>query len=61
MADLSFSVDAGMQDGTGDGSYMDFIHNFLSVAAVSAHQLNYKQFEYSRIELMRLIDYNGTP
>jgi hypothetical protein len=35
IADLSFSKDARMQDGTGDGSYMDFIHKYMSVLGVS--------------------------
>jgi len=38
MADLMFSHDAGMQDGTGDGSYMDFLHKYMSVVAVSTYQ-----------------------
>ena len=38
MADLTFSHDAGMQDGTGDGSYMEFIHKFMFILAVSTYQ-----------------------
>lgn len=35
MADVSFSKDGGMQDGTGDGSYLDFIHKYTHIAGVS--------------------------
>lgn len=34
MADLMFSHNAGMPDGTGGGSYMGFIHKYMSVIAV---------------------------
>jgi hypothetical protein len=35
MADLSFANDAGIQDGTGDAFYPDFVHKYMSVVAVS--------------------------
>jgi len=35
MADLSFAKDAGIQVGTGDGSYMGFIHKFMATVGVS--------------------------
>ncbi|APA13544.1 hypothetical protein sscle_11g083140 [Sclerotinia sclerotiorum 1980 UF-70] len=34
MADLSFSKHAGLQDGTGDNSYMSYIHKYMSFAAM---------------------------
>ena len=34
MADLSFGNDAGMQAGTGDSSYMDFVHKWVSTLGV---------------------------
>ncbi|KAF7854777.1 hypothetical protein EAF04_010345 [Stromatinia cepivora] len=34
MADLSFSKHAGLQDGTGDNSYMSFIHKYMSFAGI---------------------------
>jgi hypothetical protein len=34
MADLSFAHDAGMQDGTGDNSYMDFVHKYIALFSV---------------------------
>ena len=34
MADLGFANDAGMQDGTGDGLYLDFLHKFMGVIGV---------------------------
>jgi hypothetical protein len=44
MADLSFAHDAGMQDGTGDNSYMDFIHKYVALFSVS-HLLLYACFQ----------------
>ena len=35
MADLSFANDAGIQEGTGDAFYPDFVHKYMSVVAVS--------------------------
>lgn len=35
MADLSFANDAGMQDGTGDGLYLDFLYKYMNVVGVS--------------------------
>ncbi|CAD6451908.1 7a9d94ff-9170-4066-ba75-deea6008af81 [Sclerotinia trifoliorum] len=34
MADLSFSKHAGLQDGTGDNSYMSHIHKYMSFASM---------------------------
>jgi hypothetical protein len=34
MADLSFGNDAGLQDGTGDRTYPNFLHKFMSLVAV---------------------------
>lgn len=38
MADLSFANDAGMQDGTGDGFYADFLHKYIAAISVSILQ-----------------------
>jgi hypothetical protein len=41
MADLMFSHDAGMQDGTGDWSYMKFLLKHMSVVAAIALLTHY--------------------
>jgi len=41
MADLSFANDAGIQDGTGDAFYPDFVHKYMSVVAVRISSLNF--------------------
>jgi hypothetical protein len=38
MADLGFGQDFGMQDGTGDSWYMDYIHDFMRFSAVRRSQ-----------------------
>ncbi|KAG4441033.1 hypothetical protein IFR05_003488 [Cadophora sp. M221] len=43
MADLSFAHDAGMQSGTGDNTYMHFIHKYMSAAGVIAVLRNLSQ------------------
>jgi hypothetical protein len=35
MVDLSFADDAGMQDGTGDPTYSDFLHKYVFAIGVS--------------------------
>ena len=40
MADLSFANDAGMQDGTGDGLYLDFLCKFMGVVGVRVPRPN---------------------
>ncbi|KAI9651077.1 hypothetical protein NHQ30_001114 [Ciborinia camelliae] len=43
MADLSFSKHAGLQDGTGDNSYMSYIHKYMSFAGVAGSLRNLAQ------------------
>ncbi|KAH7360828.1 cytochrome P450 [Rhexocercosporidium sp. MPI-PUGE-AT-0058] len=43
MADLSFAHDARMQSGTGDNTYMHFIHKYMSAAGVIAVLRNLSQ------------------
>ncbi|KAF7948150.1 uncharacterized protein EAE97_003561 [Botrytis byssoidea] len=43
MADLSFSKHAGLQDGTGDNSYMSYVHKYMSFAVIIASLRNLAQ------------------
>jgi cytochrome P450 len=40
MADLGFAQDSGMQDGKGDPSYMQFIHDYMRTTATVASLRN---------------------
>ncbi len=39
MADLGFAKDAGMQDGTGDRTSMQYLHDYMQVTAVRLYGL----------------------
>ncbi|EMR83706.1 hypothetical protein ACHAP3_003026 [Botrytis cinerea] len=43
MADLSFSKHSGLQDGTGDNSYMSYVHKYLSFSVIIASLRNLAQ------------------
>ncbi|KAF7914358.1 uncharacterized protein EAF01_000764 [Botrytis porri] len=43
MADLSFSKHAGLQDGTGDNSYMSYVHKYMSFGVIIASLRNIAQ------------------
>ncbi|KAF7876990.1 uncharacterized protein EAF02_008210 [Botrytis sinoallii] len=43
MADLSFSKHAGLQDGTGDNSYMSYIHKYMTFAVIIGSLRNLAQ------------------
>ncbi|TGO42003.1 hypothetical protein BHYA_0013g00060 [Botrytis hyacinthi] len=43
MADLSFSKHAGLQAGTGDNSYMSYVHKYMSFAVMIASLRNLAQ------------------
>ena len=43
MSDLCFSKDTGMQDGTGDPLYMNFLHKYVSSIGVGYTSLSRTQ------------------
>lgn len=63
MADLSFSKHAGLQDGTGDNSYMSYVHKYMSFAVVGNYrlymssQLTHEQIIASLRNLAQLLTY----
>ncbi|TGO50103.1 hypothetical protein BOTNAR_0406g00050 [Botryotinia narcissicola] len=52
MADLSFSKHAGLQDGTGDNSYISYVHKYMSFAV-----LTYERIIASLRNLAQLLTY----